>query len=137
MFLGQQILVKSQYRVLSGDFLISKRQVVHGATGIVPKKLDGAVVSNEYLVLRGNNLLNTDFFRIVSERPEMYKLYFLSSYGIDIEKLVFNVKTWMKKSILLPNTIEQSKIETLVCKIDFLIASNQRNQNKPLWTHPP
>ncbi|KRM60848.1 type I site-specific deoxyribonuclease specificity subunit [Paucilactobacillus vaccinostercus DSM 20634] len=125
MFLGQQILVKSQYRVLSGDFLISKRQVVHGATGIVPKKLDGAVVSNEYLVLRGNNLLNTDFFRIVSERPEMYKLYFLSSYGIDIEKLVFNVKTWMKKSILLPNTIEQSKIETLVCKIDFLIASNQ------------
>jgi len=37
---GKDILVKSQFEVKAGDYIISKRQVVHGATGLVPPELD-------------------------------------------------------------------------------------------------
>jgi len=37
---GVNILVKNYFTVKAGDYLISKRQVVHGANGIVPKSLD-------------------------------------------------------------------------------------------------
>ena len=48
---GEEIKVKNQFLIKAGDFLISERQIVHGACGIVPRSLDGALVSNEYLVL--------------------------------------------------------------------------------------
>ncbi|MEK4221680.1 hypothetical protein N1I86_06375 [Bacillus sp. FSL W8-0116] len=44
---GNQIQVKSQFSVKSGDFVISKRQISHGACAIVPEKLDGSIVSNQ------------------------------------------------------------------------------------------
>ena len=53
-FLGRDVLVKSQFRIEGGDFLISKRQIVHGACGLVPDQLAGSIVSNEYAVLNGN-----------------------------------------------------------------------------------
>ncbi|OXX62600.1 restriction endonuclease subunit S, partial [Vibrio sp. V10_P2A27P122] len=40
---GKDILVKNYYGIKAGDYLISKRQVVHGANGIVPESLDNAV----------------------------------------------------------------------------------------------
>ena len=48
---GRAIKVKSQFVVKAGDFLISKRQIVHNACGVVPLDLDGSIVSNEYSVL--------------------------------------------------------------------------------------
>ncbi|MDM7286188.1 restriction endonuclease subunit S, partial [Klebsiella pneumoniae] len=47
---GKDISVKSQFYIKEGDFLISKRQIVHGACGLVPKELSGSIVSNEYCV---------------------------------------------------------------------------------------
>ncbi len=55
---GKHISVKSQFYVKEGDFLISKRQIVHGACAFVPKELEGAIVSNEYSVLRCTDLIN-------------------------------------------------------------------------------
>jgi len=49
---GRQISVKSQFELRGGDFLISKRQIVHGACGVVSDDFAGAIVSNEYSVLR-------------------------------------------------------------------------------------
>src|SRR5580692_12415557 len=50
--LGREILTKTQFEAKAGDFLISRRQIIHGACGVVPNELDGAVVSNEYSTLR-------------------------------------------------------------------------------------
>jgi len=44
-FKGSDILVKSQFAIKTGDYLISKRQIVHGANGIVPEELNNAIVS--------------------------------------------------------------------------------------------
>ena len=49
--LGREIKTPSQFLIEAGDFLISKRQIVHGACGIVPVNLAGCVVFSPLSVL--------------------------------------------------------------------------------------
>ena len=127
---GKDILVKNYYEIKSGDFIISKRQVVHGANGIVPQSLDKAIVSNEYLIAIGNESISTDFWTLISKLPIMYKKFFLSSYGVDIEKLVFDVEDWKKRTIVIPRLDEQKKITEFFNNLDNLISLQQRKQKK-------
>ncbi len=126
IFKGKDVLVNSQFQIKTGDYLISKRQVVHGANGIVPNHLNNAIVSNEYLVSLGNKNITTDFLSIISRLPSMYRKFFLSSYGIDIEKLVFNVEDWKKRTIQVPGISEQNQITIFFKQLDSTIALHQR-----------
>ncbi len=47
---GSEIAAAQQVRVRAGQFLISKIDARHGAFGIVPPELNGAVVSNDFPV---------------------------------------------------------------------------------------
>ncbi|TCP07787.1 restriction endonuclease subunit S [Uruburuella suis] len=123
---GKEILVKNYFSVKCDDYVISKRQVIHGANGLVPSTLDNAIVSNEYLVLISNHLINTQFLSLLSARKEMYKHFFLSSYGIDIEKLVFDFTDFRKRKIYLPSLSEQTAIGNFFRQLDEAIASHQR-----------
>ncbi|NAX18612.1 MULTISPECIES: restriction endonuclease subunit S [unclassified Vibrio] len=127
---GKDILVKNYYGIKAGDYLISKRQVVHGANGIVPESLDNAVVSNEYLVLTDSDEITSKFWTVISKRPEMHKLFFISSYGVDIEKLVFDVSDWKNRSIAIPDVAEQNAITTHFQKLDSLINQHQQKHAK-------
>ncbi|MDF2904627.1 MAG: hsdS, partial [Bacillus sp. (in: firmicutes)] len=129
-FLGKDVLVKSQYEVRTGDFLISKRQVVHGATGLVPKNLDKSIVSNEYLVLRGTRLVRTEFLSLLSGLPEVQKKYFLSSFGIDIEKFVFDFKDWKQRKVYIPSLDEQDRIISFETKLKSTIALHHEQIDK-------
>ena len=127
---GREILVKNYSQLQTGDFLISKRQVVHGATGIVPAKLNKAIVSNEYLVAVGNNEITTEFLAILASLPDMHKKFFLSSYGVDIEKLFFDVEDWKKRSTKIPTLLEQTQIVGYFRELDSLIGLHQRKHDK-------
>ncbi|MBU6257473.1 MAG: restriction endonuclease subunit S [Burkholderiales bacterium] len=130
--LGRDILVKNYAQLKAGDFVISKRQVVHGATGIVPPALDGAIVSNEYLTAVDGERLLTEFLTIVASLPAMRRKFFLSSYGVDIEKLFFDAIDWMKRDVTLPGVQEQSRIAQFFQRVDQLIALHQRQHEKLL-----
>jgi type I restriction enzyme, S subunit len=127
---GREILVKNYSQLKTGDFLISKRQVVHGAAGIVPVELNNAIVSNEYLVAVGNNEIATEFLTILASLPDMRKKFFLSSYGVDIEKLFFDVEDWKKRSITIPKPLEQTQIVGYFQELDSLIWLHQRKHDK-------
>ena len=127
---GREILVKNYSQLQTGDFLISKRQVVHGATGIVPAELNKAIVSNEYLVAVGNNEITTEFLTILASLPDMRKKFFLSSYGVDIEKLFFDVGDWKKRSITIPMPPEQTQIVGYFQELDSLIGLHQSKHDK-------
>lgn len=127
---GKDILVKNYFCIKSGDYLISKRQVVHGANGIVPAHLDNAVVSNEYLVVTDNDDITAEFWTVISRRREMHKMFFVSSYGVDIEKLVFDVNDWKKRAVCIPEKAEQNKITTHFQKLDHLINKHQQKHDK-------
>src|SRR5690554_1209854 len=127
---GKDILVKNYYSVKAGDYLISKRQVVHGANGIVPASLDNAVVSNEYLVVTDGDEITAKFWTVISKKTEMHKLFFISSYGVDIEKLVFDVTDWKNRRITIPNVVEQNKITDHFQKLDSLINQHQQQHDQ-------
>ena len=127
---GKDILVKNYSEVRTGDYLISKRQVVHGATGVIPPNLDRAIVSNEYLIAVSNGLISTEFLALMSKLPAMYKLFFISSFGVDIEKMVFDVEDWKKRSIAIPEIGEQKKITSYFTHLDALIILQQRELDK-------
>lgn len=129
-FWGREILVKNYSQLQAGDFLISKRQVVHGATGIVPAELNEAIVSNEYLVAVGNNEIETEFLTILASLSDMRKKFFLSSYGIDIEKLFFDVEDWKKRTVTVPKLLEQTQIVGYFQEFDNLIGQHQRKHGK-------
>ncbi|MFC0351315.1 restriction endonuclease subunit S [Undibacterium danionis] len=116
--LGADIKVKNQYLIKAGDFLISERQIVHGACGIVPLNLEDALVSNEYLVLEPSDNFDTRYFNYLVQLPQYAKLFVLCSQGVDIEKFLFKPKDWLKKEIPSPPLAEQQKIAAILTTLD-------------------
>lgn len=127
---GKNILVKNYFEVAEGDFIISKRQIIHGASGIVPRSLHKAVVSNEYLVATSNKNISSEYMTLISKLPDMHKIFFLSSYGVDIEKMVFDVRDWKKRNITIPNVNEQNNLTDFFQRLDQLITRHQQKHNK-------
>lgn len=127
---GKDILVKNYFMIHEGDYLISKRQVIHGANGYVPKELNYAVVSNEYMVAVSNKFVSSKFWVLMSKRKEMYRMFLLSSYGVDIEKMVFNVDDWKKRFVMIPSMSEQNRIISFFEHLDTLITLHQRKLTK-------
>lgn len=107
---GREIKTPTQFYVRTGDFLISKRQVVHGACGIVPAELDGAVVSNEYAVLNSDGQIDLRFLRYLSESRYFQQTCFHSSIGVHVEKMIFKTERWLKWPFNIPPLSVQLRI---------------------------
>jgi len=115
---GKQVLTKSQFYIKANDFLISKRQIVHGACGVVPTGLDNSVVSNEYLVLRTRVGFDVNFMRYYSYMPVFQRDCYLASIGVHIEKMLFKPEWWFKTQHYLPPMAQQQRIASVLSTID-------------------
>lgn len=115
---GGDIKVKSQFALAAGDFLISERQIVHGACGIVPGWLAGALVSNEYLVLKARPSIDVRYFNYLVQQLKYAKYFMLCSQGVDIEKFLFKPKDWLKKLVPVPPVAEQARIADVLATAD-------------------
>lgn len=121
-FKGKDVLVKNQFTIHENEFVISKRQIVHGACGLVPSELDGAIVSNEYNVFRPvEELLDIEYFNRLTTTPFMRRAFFINSDGVHIEKLLFKTQGWLKTRVYIPCLEEQQKITSFLQAIDFKI----------------
>lgn len=120
-YLGKNILVKSYFLIQKGDFLISKRQIAHGACGVVPKSLDRAVVSNEYNVFVPNQGTNIEMFNLMMQLPHYAKLFYLMSDGVHIEKLLFKTNDWLERKLAMPPIGEQKRIAAILTSQDKFI----------------
>ena len=107
---GREIKTTTQFYVNAGDFLISKRQIVHGACGIVPAELDGAIVSNEYAVLNSDGQIDLRFLRYLSESRYFQQTCFHSSIGVHVEKMIFKTDRWLNWLFNIPSLPVQLRI---------------------------
>ncbi|MCF7727955.1 restriction endonuclease subunit S [Sulfitobacter sp. M220] len=107
---GRKISVQSQFYLREGDFLISKRQIVHGACGIVSAEFDGSIVSNEYAVLRPREMLLLDYLRYLSHSLYFQQTCFHASIGVHVEKMIFKLEDWFRWEIHLPPLNVQRRI---------------------------
>ncbi|HIF9372897.1 TPA: restriction endonuclease subunit S [Photobacterium damselae] len=123
---GKQISVKSQFSLKQGDFLISKRQIVHGACGIVPAHLDGSIVSNEYSIFTAKDSFDLTYLRYLSETLYFQQTCFHSSIGVHIEKMIFKLDNWFKWDFNLPPLPEQRKIAQILSTWDRGIVTTEK-----------
>ena len=125
---GSEIKVKTQFALAADDFLISERQIVHGACGIVPSWLAGALVSNEYLVLKARDTVDVRYFNYLVQQLKYAKYFLLCSQGVDIEKFLFKPKDWLKKKIPLPPLKEQKHIAQVLAAVDSKVRALQSKE---------
>lgn len=107
---GKSIRTKTQFFLRENDFLISRRQIIHGACGIVPQELDNALVSGEYSVLRVKPSLLLKYLKYLSETIYFQQTCFQSSVGVDVEKMIFDLDKWLGYKFQIPRLEEQQSI---------------------------
>jgi type I restriction enzyme S subunit len=106
---GKDIKTKVMKTIRAGDFLLSKMQVVHGAWGLVTPEFDGMFVSDSYisLVPRNGSALKIEFLNYLSRMRSMRHLAYISSHGVHIEKMTFNLDDFLGEKITIPPTLEE------------------------------
>lgn len=135
---GKDIAVKSQFLLETGDFLISKRQIVHGACGLVPADLAGSIVSNEYAILGAKPTIDLNFLNYLAHSIYFQQTCFHSSIGVHVEKMIFKLDRWLTWKFDLPPIAEQRRIVEILATWDRAIEAvealiaNTRDQKKAL-----
>jgi len=124
--LGKQIKTKTQFYVKANDFLISRRQIIHGACGIVPSELDGALVSNEYSTLVPREGLLLEYLGYYSHSIHFQQTCFHSSVGVDVEKMVFKLDSWLKHRFYLPPLNIQEEVVRILSTADRAIDRTEK-----------
>lgn len=119
IYKGKEVIVKNQYGLKTNQFVISKRQIVHGACGLVPEELAGAIVSNEYNVFEPvTEKLDINYFNMIATSLPMRRAFFINSDGVHIEKLLFKTQSWLKTKLDFPCVEEQRKIVSFIDSLD-------------------
>ena len=129
---GHQIKTKNLRTALKGDLLISKMQILHGASGFVTDEFDSMKISGSYLALRSKdeNILNIEYLDWYTKLPYFYHQCYICSYGVHIEKMTFNFKLFLKEKIKLPSIEEQVEIVKILNKSEQEIALLNQKLNK-------
>ena len=126
---GDGYKTKDLHEIRSGDFLISKRQVSHGALAMVRDDFHECHVSKEYTILVNKNpeRLYMPFFDWLSRTRRMWWMTFVASNGVVKEKLIFAPKDFLKFEIKLPPTVgEQERIVDVLEACDRELALHRR-----------
>lgn len=118
---GSEYKTQDLHEIRAGDFLISKRQVVHGAWGYVTPEFEGGHVSKEYAIFdnRASDKLHMPFFAWLAQTRRLIRLARVSSTGVHIEKLIFDPNVFLRESIRIPATLdEQQQIAAILDTAD-------------------
>ena len=126
---GREIKTKTLKTVRTGDFLIAKMQVTHGALGLVTPEFDQYKVSASYICLvpRVDESFDIRFFNYLSQLRYIWHLAYVASYGVTIEKMTFVPKDFLKKKISVPSTKEEcSAIADFIDSVNEEIAVQEK-----------
>ena len=117
---GRDIMTKNLRPAYCGDFLISKMQIVHGASGLTTTQFHDMKVSGSYisLVAQSKNRLCMEYLDWWSRMKLFYHQTYISSYGVHIEKMTFDLASFMSLSMNLPTLPEQQAIAEVLSTAD-------------------
>lgn len=118
---GVKIAVKKLKEIKIDDFLISKRQVSHGAWAIVTKEFENGKVSDEYdcLAIQDESKLSSQFWKWYCQLPVLTHYAYVDSNGVHIEKSIFDYNQFKRRRMRIPCDIkEQVAIAKVLQAVD-------------------
>ncbi len=118
---GCAIAAARQYCAKAGQFLISRIDARHGAFGIVPEELDGALVSNDFPCFNIDaSTVLPHFFEWYSRTPEFIDLCRRASEGSTNHVRMKEAK-FLKMTVPLPSLDEQRRIVEKLGRVAALV----------------
>ena len=123
---GASIAAHRQLRASAGQFLISRIDARHGAFGIVPKDLDGALVSNDFPCFNiDQSMILPRYLEWYAHTHEFIELCRRASEGstnrVRLKEVIF-----LDMKIPLPPLEEQGRIVAKLDKVAALVGERQR-----------
>jgi type I restriction enzyme S subunit len=123
---GSGIAASSQNRVRSGQFIVSKIDARHGAFGIIPNTLDGAIVSQDFPVFDTNEMrLLPEFLGWMSKTDWFVNLCRNSSEGTT-NRVRLREDRFLDHTIPVPPLAEQHRITEALDAVASKIAARSR-----------
>ncbi|WP_130732837.1 restriction endonuclease subunit S [Komagataeibacter xylinus] len=118
---GVEIAADRRYRAKSGQFIISRIDARHGASGLIPDDLDGAIVTNDFpLFDAAKDRLDPAFLGWMSKTASFVDLCKRASEGTT-NRVRLSEDRFKALNILLPPVNEQrrivARIEELATKV--------------------
>ncbi len=108
--IGKNIGTKQQYLVKTGQFLMSKIDARNGAFGLVPEKLDGAIVTNDFPVFDvDKSVINPEFLVLITTTKEFIQFAQSCSSGTTNRQRI-DIDMFLNVNIPLPSLSEQNRI---------------------------
>lgn len=123
---GSAIAAARQYKAKAGQFLISRIDARHGAFGIVPANLDGALVSNDFPCFDINSSkVLPHFFEWYSRTPEFVDLCRRASEG-STNRVRMKEDKFLKMSVPMLPLDEQRDIVRRLDDVSALVDRRRR-----------
>lgn len=123
---GSAIAAARQYKAKEGQFLISRIDARHGAFGIVPANLDGALVSNDFPCFDiDSSKVLPHFFEWYSRTPEFVDLCRRASEG-STNRVRMKEDKFLKMSVPLLPLDEQRGIVRRLDDVSALVDRRRR-----------
>jgi type I restriction enzyme S subunit len=123
---GSTIAAARQYCAKAGQFLISRIDARHGAFGIVPEELDGALVSNDFPCFNiDESTVLPHFFEWYSRTPEFIDLCRRASEG-STNRVRLKEAKFLKMAVPLPSLDEQRRIVRRLDSVAALVEQRGR-----------
>jgi type I restriction enzyme S subunit len=122
---GAAIAAPRQFCAKAGQFLISRIDARHGAFGIVPVELDGALVSNDFPCFDIDaSMVLPHYFEWYSRTPEFVDLCRRASEG-STNRVRMKEEKFLKMTVPLPSLDEQRRIVQRLDLVAALVAERR------------
>lgn len=123
---GTAIAAPRQFCAKAGQFLISRIDARHGAFGIVPAELDGALVSNDFpcFDIDASTVL-PHYFEWYSRTSQFVDLCRRASEG-STNRVRMKEEKFLKMTVPLPSLDEQRRIVQRLDTVGALVAERRR-----------
>lgn len=120
---GENIGTKKQFRVESGQFIISKIDARNGAMGIIPNELDGAVVTPDFLSFDiDTTKVNPKYLVLVCTTEQFVEFCHSCSSGTTNRQRI-NESQFLNIKIPVPSLEKQNELIEEYCK--QILSSNK------------
>ena len=124
--MGVEIGTKNQWRVSAGQFILSRIDARNGAFGIIPKELEGAIVTNDFLAFDVNeDEVEREFFNVFLQSPVFLDACIKASRGNTNRKRI-EEDFFLAFELNLPPLSQQRRLITKINKARLSLAIANR-----------